>query len=190
MSYGSRVSFVAKGIGAFFGFLVAFLVVSSYFGGGITGVEESVALALAVAVALILVWPRLRKPVVSTVTSSAVHENRRSASGTFAVVPGKRTKIPLDLKMGDTLDGFVAEVDSQFFDWWIVDEVNLVRYLDTGNEEFEPLAGEIDVTASKVQCVAPHDGPWYLLLDITGKQNRREIEVNLRTLPNNLLSSS
>jgi hypothetical protein len=180
MTDDSRVSFVVKGVGAFFAFLVAFLAVSNYFGGGITAVEVSVALALSVALGLVLVWPRLRIPAVPTAEIPTVRENRHSTSGTYTVVPGKHTKIPLRIRKGETLDGFLAEVESQYFDWWIVDEENLVRYLDTGDEGFEPLEGEIDVTASKVQCEIPHDGPWYLLLDVTGKQNRRDVEVNLR----------
>lgn len=190
MTEDSRALFVAKGVGTFFGFLVAFLAASSYFGGGATGVAASVVLAVIVAAALLILRPRLHPSTplalaprrISTPRPkiSAVAGNQACSPGPYDVVPGRPTKIPLKMKGGDTIDGYIAEVDGYDFNWCIVDEENLIQYLN--GEKFYPLEDADDVPASKVSCKIPHDGPWYLLLDIYGKQITREVEVNLRIL--------
>ena len=72
MTGDSRLTFVAKGVGAFFGFLLLFFSVSTYLGGGITGIEASVFLAVIVVIVLVLVWPRFRDQL-STPADSTVH---------------------------------------------------------------------------------------------------------------------
>lgn len=186
MTNDSQGWFVAKGVGAFFAFLVAFLAVSAYFGGGATGIAISVVVAVAVASGLVVLWPRLRQHAESAGEKSVGHQtplpesNLPCPPGPFDVVAGRPTKIRLKLREGDTIDGHIAEVDGYNFNWWILDEANMIRYLN--KKKFDPLENDVDIPASKVNCKIPHDGPWYLLLDIYGKRITREVEVNFRLL--------
>ncbi len=181
MTDDSRPIFVAKGVGAFFGFLLLFFGVSAYLGGGITGVEVSVVLAAIVVATLIILWPKLREQTQTVQTDGPAQVEGTSQvcpPGPHDVVYGETTKLELNVKEGNRLAGFVREVNSDFFDWCIVDEDNLVRFFD--GKSFSYIDGEKNTVVSKVHCQVPHSGPWYLLLDIGSRQNDREVEVSLR----------
>jgi hypothetical protein len=190
MTDESRLVFVAKGLGAFFGFLLLFFGVSTYLGGGITGIGVSIALAVAVALGLIILWPRLReqKPIVDKKASAPAPTPTPTGGptelcppGPYAVVYGDTVKLSLRVKTGDKIEGYVREINNDFFDWCIVDEDNMIRFFD--GRRFRTITGEKNTTISKVNCRIPHSGPYYLLLDIGSRQNDRQVEVELRLVP-------
>jgi len=79
---------------------------------------------------------------------------------------------------GDRVRGHLGETTGQDFDWYIVDEDNLV--LARRRESFEYEQGAEGVTADRVRWTPRRDGPWYLLLDLYRRSNPREVEVRLR----------
>jgi hypothetical protein len=180
MEKDSRLRFVAKGVGAFFGLLVPFLATSSYFGGGIIGVTVSTVVALAAALGLLVIWPQLPAERRHSEVAKESLDNGPCAIGPYKVSPGKSTKIQLQVREGDTIDGHIAEVDNYHFSWFVMDEENLTHYLN--DEHFNDLEGDVNVAASKLRFTVPNDGPWFLLLDASGKQFARQVEVHLRTL--------
>ncbi len=185
MTDDSRLIFVVKGVGAFFGFLLLFFGVSAYIGGGIFGVEVSVALAVVVAVSLLMLWPRLReqkRTIPGNGPAQSEGISQVCSPGPHDVVAGETTNLDLNVKRGDRIGGFVREVNGDFFDWYIVDENNLIRFFN--GRRFDRIDGKENTVASKVQCRIPHSGPWYLLLDIGNRVNDREVEVSLRIIPN------
>jgi len=187
----SRPIFVAKGVGAFFGFLLLFFGVSTYLGGGITGIAVSVFLAVGVALGLLLLWPRLRQqshhpnvPVqVPPQPPVKPKESKQECPpGPYAVISDAPTKIRLNVEAGDRIDGYLEEIDGDYFDWYVVDEDNMIRCLN--GDDFDHIDGDENVHASKVKCKIPHDGPWYLMLDLEMRRYDRKVEVNLRVIRN------
>ena len=188
MSNDSRIRFAAKGTGAFFVFLAPFLAASTYFGGGLVGIGISVALAAGVTGSLLVLWPKLRGKPASVPTqtpppTTAVPPNTQISTelcnpGPYNVVYGDTVKIPLDVKAGDKIEGYVHEINNDFFDWVIVDEDEMVRFFES--TRYRRVAGKKNVTVSKINCQVPHAGPYYLLLDIGSRLNDRQVEVVLR----------
>ncbi len=86
--------------------------------------------------------------------------------------------IKLNVKKGDHIVGRLSEVDRYEFDWYIVDEENLVL-VETG-ENFVPVAEGYDMNAYTVDWEVKSKGPWFLVLDLPHKQYARSIEVHLR----------
>ncbi len=74
--------------------------------------------------------------------------------------------------------GMVDERDGDDFDWYIVDEPNLVAF----RNRFEPDAIDLDekATASLVDAHVEAPGPWFLILSNERRQIERIIEVHLR----------
>lgn len=179
MTKASRLRFVAKGVGAFFVFLVPFLTASGYFGGGTTGIGISLIIAMSVATGLVF-WSRSSQKEEHSPAISTPSHNQPCSSGPYSVSPSNPTRIQLNIREGDIVDGHVAEVGGYNFSWFILDEENMIHYLN--DQGFAPMKGETDVPASKVQFTVPSDGPWYLLLDVSGKQIPREVEAHLRIL--------
>jgi hypothetical protein len=187
MTRDSRLLFAAKGVGTFFLFLVPFLAASTYFGGGLAGISVSVMLALIVAAGLVTIWPRFHqeaKPtqIVSKKTSHRKNDSTYACpSGPYAVVSGSPTRVGLNIEPGEKLDGFVEEIDGDYFDWFIVNENNMIRFLN--GEDFDYVSGDENVQASKVKCRISQDGPWYLMLDIGNRRYDRKVVVNFRVIP-------
>ena len=98
----------------------------------------------------------------------------------FHVVNG--LKIGLNVKARDRIEGYLEEIDGDYFDWYIVDEDNMVECLK--GENFDYIDGDENVQASKVNCDIPNDGPWYLMLDLGARRYDRKVKVNLRILRN------
>src|SRR5260370_12885865 len=73
------------------------------------------------------------------------------------------------------MDGYVREINDDFFDWFIIDEDEMIRFFD--GMPFRPITEEKSVVVSKVSCQVPRPGPYYLLLDIGSRQNDRQVEV-------------
>ena len=190
MAQDTRLSFVVKGVVAFFVFLVPFLGVSAYFGGGLVGIAVSVVLAVTVVGLLVILWPRVReqKRTVDKKASApaptptpAGGPTELCPPGPYDVVYGDTVKLSLKVKTGDKVEGYVREINNDFFDWYIVDEDNMIRYFD--GRRFSTITGEKNTTISKVNCRIPHSGPYYLLLDIGSRQNDRQVEISLRVTP-------
>lgn len=180
MTQDSRLVIAAKGVGAFFVFLVPFLAASSYFGGGLVGIGVSVVLALVVAGGLVILWPRFHQEPHDAPErgSGGDASNRACKPGLYTIYSGTPKKIELKAKVGDRVEGYIEEVDGDFFDWYVVDEDNMVECLKRG--DFDYIDGEENVIAAKVNCPILEDGPWYLMLDLGTRRYDRRVRVNLR----------
>ncbi len=171
--------------------MVPFLAVSTYFGGGLVGLGVSVVLAVAVVGGLVILWPRVRQqtqapPAIPALPAKAPRPsnsgNRACPPGPYAVISDAPTKIRLSVEAEDRIDGYVEEIDGDYFDWYVVDEDNMIRCLN--GVDFDHIDGDENVHASKVKCRIPHDGPWYLMLDLGMRRYDRKVEVNLRVIRN------
>ncbi len=172
-----------KGLVTFFAFLVPFLAVSTYFGGGLVGIGVSIILAIVVAGVLLVLWPRVRQQtqvLAREVSRPSKGDTLACQPGPYAVVAGTPTKVSLNVGAGDKLRGHLQEIDGDFFDWYIVDEKNLVLFLN--DEDCYYIDGDENVQACRVKSGIPHSGPWYLLLDIGNRRYDRKVEVNLRVI--------
>ncbi len=98
--------------------------------------------------------------------------------GPYNLEGGEYKVIPLDVSPGDHIVGRMDEEEGDDFDWYIVDEKNLVAFQN--DETFEAIAGEDHVRASIVDAHVDSVGPWFLLLSNAGRQIERIIEVHLR----------
>ena len=98
--------------------------------------------------------------------------------GPYNLEGGEYKIIPLDVGPGDHIVGRMDEEEGDDFDWYIVDEKNLVAFQN--DETFEAIAGEDHTKASIVDAQADSAGPWFLLLSNAGRQIERNIEVHLR----------
>lgn len=101
------------------------------------------------------------------------------SEGPFDIEPGSHSVISLDLHKGDTITGSLDEVDGETFDWYIVDERNLVKF--KRKEEYTHLRGDEGLGAYHLKKMSiSKDGPWFLLVSTYGKQNPRRVQVRLR----------
>ncbi len=98
--------------------------------------------------------------------------------GPYSLLPGAYEAIPLNVSPGDHIVGRVEEEDGDDFDWYIVDEPNLVAF----KNRYEPDAIDMEekATASLVDAHVEGLGPWFLLLSNERRQIERIIEVHLR----------
>jgi hypothetical protein len=101
--------------------------------------------------------------------------------GPHAVEATGWVALPLGVWAGLTVRGRLSERTSQPFEWWIVDETNLVRYQNKDWRAFVAAKGAQDDVSTTFKWTVPANrrGPWFLLLSATGKQNDREIEADL-----------
>jgi len=98
--------------------------------------------------------------------------------GPHDIDPGTYTEIPLDVDEGDNILGRIEEVDGDEFDWYIVNEKNLVKFKK--GEDFSPAKSDEDTGASTVKWKVKKQGPWFLLLSLYGKKNTRVVAISLR----------
>ncbi len=98
--------------------------------------------------------------------------------GPYTLKGGVYKEIPLDVSLGDHIVGRMDEAEGDDFDWYIVDEKNLVDFQN--DEDFEAIAGGEHAKASFVHAHVDSAGPWFLLLSNAGRQIERIIEVHLR----------
>ncbi len=118
-----------------------------------------------------------RKPTPKTIETSK--EPRIACDpGPHQLEGGEILHLTLDVRMGDHIKGRIQEVDGDDFDWYIVDEENLIAYLN--REEFEYADGNDHVAATTVDWVVDEEGPWFLVLDLYRRYNTRIIEIDLR----------
>lgn len=101
--------------------------------------------------------------------------------GPFEVDPGGYVLLPLNLSQGDAVSGTIDEAEGNTFDWYVVDEKNMVKF--KRKEEFNSERWEVDEGASHLRkWTVQKDGPWYLVLSAYGKKYPRKIAVRLRKL--------
>ncbi len=100
------------------------------------------------------------------------------SSGPHEVEGGGTHHIELNVRKGDHIVGRLSEVDGYDFDWYIVDEKNLV--LVESGENFDPVAEGYDTNAHTVDWEVKSKAPWFLVLDLPHKQYARSIKVHLR----------
>ena len=86
--------------------------------------------------------------------------------------------IEMDVRKGERVRGRLSELYGNDFDWYIVDERNLI--LAQNREDFSPARSGDHVSADRVQWGVPKEGPWLIVLDLYGRSNERRIEVDLR----------
>ncbi len=86
--------------------------------------------------------------------------------------------IELNVRKGDHIVGILEEEDDQDFDWFIVDEENLV-WLKNGYD-FEEVAGMDHVTADRIDWEVDSKDPWFLVFRLPHRQYARSIKVKLR----------
>ncbi len=86
--------------------------------------------------------------------------------------------IPLYVSKGDKIRGRIEEADGQDFDWYILDEHNLV--LAKRKESFEFLISGAGDRAYAVKWTVRRNDVWFLVIDLYGKSNSREVAVTLR----------
>ena len=98
--------------------------------------------------------------------------------GPYHLEGGTYEVIPLKVGPGDHIVGRVDEVEGDDFDWYIVDEKNLVAFKN--RDEPDAIDGEEKTSASVVDAYVEDPGPWFLLLSNERRQIERIIEVHLR----------
>jgi hypothetical protein len=99
--------------------------------------------------------------------------------GPHLIEPGTYQWIQLDVSEGDRVAGNISETDGDEFDWYILSEKNLIKFKN--GEEFRPTRSGEDKGAYIVNWPVKGTGPWYLVIQVYGKKNSREVSVDLRT---------
>ena len=124
---------------------------------------------------------------VRLTTPSIIHDltliqnNQVCDEGPFDIEPGSHSVVSLNLHKGDLVVGSLDETNGDFFDWYIVDEKNMVKF--KRKEEFDYARGGEGLGAySLKKWKVSKDGPCYLLLSTYGKQYPRKIHVRLRRM--------
>ncbi len=126
--------------------------------------------------------PEPRKRVVTRSetpegTTVRTEEAPACSRGPHAVEAGHPEAIPLDVKTGDQLRGYLEEIDGFDFSWFIANAANLAKFRQGRRPTV--LAENLDVPADSISVTIPGDGPWYLVLDVYGKQYTREVVTEL-----------
>jgi len=98
--------------------------------------------------------------------------------GPYDIDGGEMVIIELDVRKGEHANGHLAEETGDDFDWYIVDEDNLVDARD--REGFDYAQGGEGVSADRVRWTVRQEGPWFLIIDLYRRSNPRRVEVNLR----------
>ncbi len=193
MLHPTGVRFAIATVVSLFAFLSLFFAVSDRLGGWPAGVLGATVLAAAIFLVSYFLsatlFPSLRE--------------QKASPGTFTTGPGARTKsqepgpakeeliegnykveaggyedIKLGVKRGDLVVGHLREVSGEKFTWMILDEDNLVDYVNDDEYDADQLGEK--VAADKVQWRVPRGGQWYLVLDATEQEYDLEVFVDLR----------
>ena len=98
--------------------------------------------------------------------------------GPYLIEPGTYQGIQLDVAEGDRVTGNISETDGDEFDWYILSEKNLVKFKN--GEEFRPTRSGEDKGAYIVNWSVKGNEPRYLVIQVYGKRNPREVSVELR----------
>lgn len=98
--------------------------------------------------------------------------------GPYEIESGEYTLIELKVSKGDKIRGRIEEVDGLDFDWYIVDENNLVDFKN--GEGFDYEDGGEGLAAYTLRWTVKKKGPWYLVLEVPRRQIARSVGVYLR----------
>ena len=181
------------------------------FGGGIKGISITVLIIAALVLAGVVSYNRLQKHPIAlkrsadanTFGAQQYYETKSSNTGlkientnaeskkneeevlidkSFVIQGGDLFTIPLNVYKGDNIRGRVEEADGQDFDWYVLDEHNVV--LAKRKETFEYLVSGTGDWAYAVKCVMRRNDAWFLVIDLYGKSNSRKVAVTLRKSSN------
>ena len=152
-------------------------------GAAVKRLEEEVGRTQDITEGLMVDRSRLKREVSRLEDQKEELPTRRTSGqicdpGPYLLEGGEIRYIELDVRPREYVQGRIEERDGDDFDWYIVDEENLV--LAKGEENFEDEAGDDHVPAAVVDWQVPTDGPWFLILSLYRRQNDREIAVHLR----------
>ena len=102
--------------------------------------------------------------------------------GPYELESGCYEDILLNVNVGDIITGRIEEIDGNEFDWYIINEANLINFKRSGGRHFNYIDGEENTSASSIKRKIPKNlkGPWYLILTLYGKQKSRIIRVILQ----------
>ena len=98
--------------------------------------------------------------------------------GPHEIDAGGYVELPLSVTKGARILGRLEEEDGDLFDWFILNEKNLVKFKN--NEEFDWITGNEDVAADRIKWTPKSNGPYFLILSAFRKQYGRIISVSLR----------
>ena len=98
--------------------------------------------------------------------------------GPYEIGPGEFERIELQVFRGDRIEGRIEEKDGEDFDWSIVDEANLVDFMN--GDDYDSDEGGEGLSAYTLKWAIRRKGPWYLVLEVPRRQKARSIGVYLR----------
>ena len=98
--------------------------------------------------------------------------------GPHEIDAGGYIELPLSVAKGVPIIGRLGEEDGDLFDWFILNEKNLVKFKN--NESFDWTTGNEDVAADRIKWTPKSNGPYFLILSAFRKQYNRVVSVSLR----------
>ena len=146
------------------------------------GFLSTTLIAIVVALMLWILANRVIEKVSPQTTSEKIQSTPTQSThsvcdvGPYKVNGGEFRNIALSIKQGQRLRGHLAEMDNQPFDWFISDEKNMVNFKNGQN--YKPIDEGRDAPAYRINRKIPWQARWYLILDMFGKQNYREVRAD------------
>jgi hypothetical protein len=98
--------------------------------------------------------------------------------GPHEIDAGGYVELSLSVTKGILILGRLEEEDGDLFDWFILNEKNLVKFKN--GEDFDWITGNEDVAADRIRWTPKSNGPYFLILSAFRKRYNRIISVNLR----------
>lgn len=122
----------------------------------------------------------LRKPERTTLPKTETTRNQFEVliDDILEIPIGGYAQTTLNVAKGDRVTGYLREEDGYDFDWYILDEKNLVKFSE--DENFHASRSDEAVSTSRIRWKVPKGGPWYLVMAIYRKSIVRTVEVVLR----------
>ncbi len=90
--------------------------------------------------------------------------------------------IQLDVRKGESLRGNLTEIENQPFDWYVVDETDMIFFKQDNRQYFDLLDEGHDEPAYQIDAKIPHLARWYLILDMYGLKNDRTVHVDFEPI--------
>ena len=128
-----------------------------------------------------------RRPPAVTQNGDKTHPDKLESEwlddvcmdGPFKIKQGDYVLIPLNLHAKDRMKGTLDETEGNSFNWYIVDERNMIEFKRKKEFTYER-GGEGEGAYLIKSWSIRRNGPWYLILDTYGKQHPRNIAVHFR----------